>query len=129
LSEIETRWRHLIEGSEPVRCLGKLRAEIEDMPTPVPITQWSGYYDRMHNAAFSPEKATPWSYKPEALDRILDDLSPSTAIDLASNTGQYAALAADKGIDVIALDRDDSCTSRLFNSILGAQCFNYSRGL
>lgn len=73
-------------------------------------TFWSRYYRR--DWALDGSEQLP--YKNFAVARILESADPASVLDLASNAGWYARLAASRGKRVIALDNDETCVDRLF---------------
>ncbi len=45
---------------------------------------------------------------------LLERLSPASVLDIGANTGEYSVLAASKGAEVVALERDAAAAERLF---------------
>jgi len=75
-------------------------------------TFWSHYYP----PGLLLDRSKPWPYKNHAAERILDSMAPRSMVDLACNAGWYSQVGALKGIDVIALDADETCVNRLFDA-------------
>lgn len=75
-------------------------------------TPWSAYY---HDAfpALAPDKS--WSAKHHAVHQLLHQHRPVSVLDVGSNRGWYALLAATGGARVVAFDNDASCINRLFS--------------
>jgi SAM-dependent methyltransferase len=46
--------------------------------------------------------------------QVVDELKPLRVLDIGANTGEYSALAAETGAEVIALERDAPAAERLF---------------
>ncbi|HWG36096.1 MAG TPA: hypothetical protein VN690_00095 [Terriglobales bacterium] len=82
-----------------------------NLPLPNADTFWSQYY--RHELPLVRSEA--WPYKNHAAERILATMEPSSMVDLASNTGWYALLAAAKGIPAVAMETDEICVNRLFD--------------
>ena len=90
--------------------LTRLVRYVEMIVLPDEDSQWSKYY-----LVDVPLVSSPlWSFKHEAVDKLLDILEPRTVLDLASNTGWYSRLAALKRAHVIAVDCDEICVNRLY---------------
>jgi SAM-dependent methyltransferase len=45
---------------------------------------------------------------------LLEDLQPARVLDIGANTGEFSALAAEKGARVVALERDAAAAENLF---------------
>jgi SAM-dependent methyltransferase len=91
--------------------LERLKQAIQAVELPWVKTDWSGYYD----AAFPP--LTPhesWHLKHRNVHDLLSELRPATVLDVGSNRGWYAQLAASLGSTVVGLDIDETCVSRLY---------------
>jgi len=48
------------------------------------------------------------------LARFLDEHPPARVLDIGSNTGRYAELAAQRGVPVVAIDTDEACIDALY---------------
>lgn len=75
------------------------------------VTQWSGYYKDAF-PALTPDPA--WTAKHHALHQLLQQHRPSSVLDIGSNRGWYALLAAAGGARVVAFDNDAACINELF---------------
>ncbi len=76
-----------------------------------PQGHWARYTD---NCSYS---QTSQQSKMEAVRRFLDDRMPETVLDIGSNTGRYAALAAGCGAKVIAIDSDPDSIELLYRRV------------
>ena len=71
-------------------------------------TEWAEYAeDHGYNAAARERKFA-------FVSRFLDQHRPSSVWDLASNTGDFGRLAAERGIPTLALDIDPACVERAY---------------
>jgi hypothetical protein len=93
------------------QSIGALYQELASMRFPTPPTTWNNYYGEEF-PAFSPSDA--WTLKHHAVDRLLTQLAPRTVLDVGSNRGWYAQLAAHKGARVVAFDTDESSVDQLY---------------
>jgi len=78
---------------------------------------------RDHASSWSDYQTTLSHYTPDQSERkrqwvkaVFDDLHPHTVLDIGANTGEFSALAAATGAQVIALERDSASADRLFLS-------------
>lgn len=74
-------------------------------------TLWSGYYKDAF-PALQPDPA--WTGKHHAVRQLLEQHRPASVLDIGSNRGWYALLAAAGGARVVALDNDAACINQLF---------------
>lgn len=74
-------------------------------------TDWSGYVQTPGVKVGETEKYGP---KQLAVDSLLQSLEPGRVLDVGSNAGWFAELAASYGHSVTALDTDDRTLSGLF---------------
>lgn len=74
-------------------------------------TTWSAYYNDSF-PALTPEPA--WSGKHRAVHALLQQFRPATVLDVGSNRGWYALLAAASGARVVAFDNDPICIDQLY---------------
>jgi hypothetical protein len=94
-----------------LELLNQLKHRLETITLPTAKTDWSGYYD----PCFYP--LTPcdaWTEKHHGVYDTLRLLKPSSVLDIGSNRGWYAQLAASMGSAVVAFDVDSVCIDRLF---------------
>jgi SAM-dependent methyltransferase len=72
-------------------------------------SSWSEYEStRSHYTAAQSTEKFAW------VSGVLDELQPARVLDIGANTGEFSALAAEKGARVIALERDAAAADRLF---------------
>ena len=71
-------------------------------------SEWAEYTSSQshYNAAESEQKRT-W------IHRVLDELRPTTLLDVGANTGEFSAMAAACGAEVVALERDADAAERI----------------
>jgi SAM-dependent methyltransferase len=92
--------------------LRRLRSTVEEIRFPMPTSRWSPYYDG-YFPSFTP--SAEWSPKHHSVYEVLTKSKPKTVIDLGSNRGWYAQLAARLGSLVVAIDYDEIVVDRLFH--------------
>jgi len=93
------------------RSLAKLRkATRRAMPSPkTESSSWAKYTGtRVHYTKDERDQKRDWVRK------VLEDLRPERVLDIGANTGEFSALAADRGARVVALERDAAAAERLF---------------
>lgn len=74
-------------------------------------TPWAGYYvENFPEFIPSPK----WTAKHHSIYSILENIKPQSVIDIGSNRGWYAQLAARQGAHVIAADTDEASINELF---------------
>jgi SAM-dependent methyltransferase len=72
-------------------------------------SDWAEYQSALtHYAAEESAQKRRW------VEQVLGDLEPKMVLDIGANTGEYSALAARSGAQVIALERDAAAAERLF---------------
>jgi hypothetical protein len=88
-----------------------LRQTITNLDVLGPKTQWGGYYVENY-----PEftASSRWSAKHRAVHEALLRAKPQSVIDIGSNRGWYAQLAARHGARVIASDSDETSVNELY---------------
>ncbi len=74
-------------------------------------TAWAAYYDG-HFPALTPD--ANWTPKHHAIHRLLREHRPASVLDIGSNRGWYAMLAAKEGARAVAYDNDELCINQLF---------------
>lgn len=72
-------------------------------------SNWSEYTDTLthYSSAESAQKQT-W------VRSVIEELCPHTVLDMGANTGEYSALAANCGANVVALERDAEAAELIF---------------
>ncbi len=78
-------------------------------------SNWTEYVD---TCSYSKELE---GKKVKVIDDFLDQEKLKTLLDIGCNTGIYSELAAKKGVDVVAVDSDQHCINRLYESACGEQ--------
>lgn len=93
------------------QTLAQLRSEVELLSFTNAKTEWSSY-DQEFAPLDSPSYA---NLKQEGVLRVLSSVKPVSVLDVASNRGWYAQLAAARfGCNVIAFDIDEASILQLF---------------
>jgi SAM-dependent methyltransferase len=101
------------EASLPMPAqIQRLRRAIEAIPLAHPKTTWSGYYDGRF-PAFSP--SDDWTPKHRSVWEVLTRTRPKTVLDIGSNRGWHAQLAARLGSQVVTFDTDETCAAQLYH--------------
>jgi SAM-dependent methyltransferase len=88
------------------RLLKGLLKQTEAIRFPSSADNWSSYYEELQGAL--PNK------KENVVQRILQQLSPRTVLDLGCNVGRYSIIAARQNATVLAMDASESCIEALF---------------
>jgi SAM-dependent methyltransferase len=71
-------------------------------------SEWAGYTStNSHYTAEQSEQKRTW------IRGVLDELQPSTVLDVGANTGEFSALAGQTGAEVVALERDADAAERI----------------
>lgn len=86
-----------------------LRREIEALTPGRGASDWAAYYARCPSMDPDVELA-----KQAVMATLLAELSPATVLDLGTNTGHYAVMAARAGAKVVALDQDEASVDALY---------------
>ncbi|MBI5849144.1 MAG: class I SAM-dependent methyltransferase [Nitrospirae bacterium] len=100
------------QSSSPIDQLRALRRRIENMDFPIQKTQWSDYYSRAPFPSLSDQ--TDWTAKNKSVFEIVNELNPTTVLDVASNRGWFSQMSAKHGSQVVALDNDEVAISMLY---------------
>jgi 2-polyprenyl-3-methyl-5-hydroxy-6-metoxy-1,4-benzoquinol methylase len=91
------------------RTLNDLRKRTK---TSLPVSassEWSEYQDTLTH--YTPEQSQK---KLEWVRRVIESSRPARVLDIGANTGEFSALAASLGAEVVALERDIASADRLF---------------
>jgi len=91
------------------RTLSDLRRRTRRALPESAASEWSEYQDTL--AHYTPEQS---AQKLDWVRGALTALAPGRVLDIGANTGEFSALAADMGADVVALERDMESADRLF---------------
>ncbi len=73
------------------------------------VSHWSDYTRSLtHYTAAESEAKRRW------VTQTIERTKPSRVLDVGANTGEYSALVASLGVDVVALERDAEAAERLY---------------
>lgn len=75
-------------------------------------SHWATYYAQCPSMGAQESAA-----KQAFVERLLANLRPKTVIDLGTNTGHYALMAARQGARVVALDQDEASIEALYRAL------------
>jgi SAM-dependent methyltransferase len=89
--------------------LKKLRRHTESLRPSSSESHWVEYYDQTEAAVLEKKK--------RAVSRVLEDLSPSTVLDIGCNVGTFSLMAAENGARVVSVDTDHDSVDRLYRSV------------
>jgi len=74
-------------------------------------SEWSDYKGNLsHYTAEQSQAKYDW------VKSVLTEFHPATVLDIGANTGEFSKLAADSGAQVVALERDASSATKIFNT-------------
>ena len=95
---------HVLKGT-----LKGLRKRTERAMSKVTRSEWSEYQSTLtHYTAEESAAKQAW------VEQALEEARPNRVLDVGANTGEYSALAASLGAEVVALERDGAAADRLF---------------
>lgn len=90
-----------------IRFLESLRKDIETLKLGRSRSLWSDYYRTADADSFATDISPgEWSLKQKLVTQLINKIAPTSVLDVGTNTGQYAMLAASSGARVIACDLD-----------------------
>jgi len=91
------------------RTLESLRKRTQRAVSKISRSEWSEYQTTLtHYTAEQSAAKQAW------VQEVLDARQPRRVLDVGANTGEYSALAAQIGAEVVALERDGAAADRLF---------------
>jgi SAM-dependent methyltransferase len=91
------------------RTLGDLRKRTRRALPASAASEWSEYQGTLtHYTAEESEQKLDW------VREVLQETKPSRVLDVGANTGEFSALAATMGAEVVALERDMASADRVF---------------
>jgi SAM-dependent methyltransferase len=98
------------------RTLASLRRKTRAALPPSTSSEWSGYTTtQAHYTAGESEQKRAW------VNSVLEELRPAHVLDVGANTGEFSALAASTGAEVVALERDAEAAERIVRMTLSQQ--------
>ncbi len=103
------------QGSSRLERLTQMRESIAGLTFPSSVTDWSTYCPDEKFLSFTP--SPEWMAKQTATYQVLKDHKPATVLDLGSNRGWYAQLAASLGCTVAAVDVDEPSITQLYRDV------------
>jgi 2-polyprenyl-3-methyl-5-hydroxy-6-metoxy-1,4-benzoquinol methylase len=91
------------------RTLNDLRKRTRKAVPASAASNWSEYQDTLtHYTAAQSQQKLEW------VRGAMTSAHPGRVLDIGANTGEFSALAASLGADVVAIERDRSAADRLF---------------
>ena len=91
------------------RTLASLRQRTRRALPASSSSDWSEYQHTLTH--YTPEESRQ---KLDWVRRTIETSRPARVLDIGANTGEFSALAAEMGAEVVALERDMACADRLF---------------
>jgi SAM-dependent methyltransferase len=88
------------------RFLAKLHKNVTKIRLPGPAGNWADYYEETDAGVLESKK--------REIGNALSRLNPDSVLDIGCNRGVFSLMAAEAGADVIALDSDHGCATRLY---------------
>jgi len=113
LADRRLRFALLERGPVKRRFFSLLKRMVAGSELAVRGSAYSSYYEDKREA-FSTDPSPEWTGKQRSVREALVDHSPSTVLDLGSNTGWFSILAARLGSNVVAVDLDEACIDALY---------------
>jgi FkbM family methyltransferase len=90
------------------RTIGGLRKRTRAAMPKGANSEWAQYTSSLsHYSAAESEQKRVW------IRGVLDELQPGTVLDVGANTGEFSAVAAECGAEVVALERDADAAERI----------------
>ena len=91
------------------RTLQGLRRRTQRAAPGMAASNWSEYGQTLtHYTSEQSEAKRNW------MQGMIEEVRPGRALDVGANTGEYSALLARMGVDVVALERDAASAERIF---------------
>lgn len=110
--------RLFAENLDPRDAYAELAALINGLPEQHLASDYLAYYEDK-SADVSLTLKTNWDPKQIAVDKIIEQYTPSSVLDVGCNTGWYSLLAENHGARVISIDSDSACIDSLFRVVRG----------
>ena len=90
-----------------IKFLDSLRQDISGLRLGGQKSHWARYYCTADKGYFQTDLSPgEWQQKQQAVGKILNEIRPRSVLDVGTNSGQYAKLAAAAGARVTACDVD-----------------------
>jgi SAM-dependent methyltransferase len=90
------------------RLLAGLRKRTKAAAPKSESSEWAEYTSTIsHYTAEQSEQKRAW------IREVFAELRPATALDVGANTGEFSAMAAESGAEVVALERDADAAERI----------------
>jgi SAM-dependent methyltransferase len=96
--------------------LRKVRRDIEGITLSAPR---KGHANEVTKGLPSLTQQAGWNIKQQGIYNFINEQAPRSVLDIGSNTGWYAQLAARMGSQVVALDKDPQRVARLYEEAKG----------
>jgi SAM-dependent methyltransferase len=91
------------------RMLKSLHRRTQRAIPKMAASSWSDYSSTLtHYTAEQSQQKRAW------MQQTLAAIQPTRALDIGANTGEYSALIAETGVEVVALERDAASAERIF---------------
>jgi len=91
------------------RSVESLRKRTQQAVSKISRSEWSEYQATLtHYSAEESAAKLAW------VKQALEETQPKRVLDVGANTGEFSALAAQNGAEVVALERDEAAADRLF---------------
>lgn len=97
------------------RTLRSLRNQLKRASGPAADSRWSAYEDNLAHYGQTDQQA-----KQHFVEECVATHRPQTVLDVGTNTGFYALLAAKHGARVVALDTDEASVEQLYRKAVAA---------
>jgi len=95
-----------------IKFLESLRKDIAGLKLGGGTSHWAGYYGTTDKGYFHTDLSPgDWQQKQHAVGKFLNEIRPRSVLDVGTNTGQYAKLAAAAGARVTACEVDVAALS------------------
>jgi 2-polyprenyl-3-methyl-5-hydroxy-6-metoxy-1,4-benzoquinol methylase len=91
------------------RTLNDLRWRTRRAVAQTGASEWSEYQGTLTH--YTPEQSRQ---KAKWVRSVIESVQPKRVLDIGANTGEFSALAATAGAEVVALERDQAAADRLF---------------
>jgi SAM-dependent methyltransferase len=88
-----------------------LQAQVAGVSLPKARSDWAGYYGQCPSMDAQSEEA-----KLRLVERVLGEWACKSVLDLGTNTGRFALMAARQGARVTAIDQDDASVALLYQT-------------